>query len=348
MINIIRYRYWYFLFSLLIIVPGFAFFLAGGLKLGIDFTGGTELTLRFSTVQASAHLEDQIRSAVISGAKLSEAEVISSTPLGGAANNGAHYLVRIPFIGDSPQKLAAVLAPLYREYGCGSLVKTTAPGLYKVPLPTCKNLALEQETDVGGAIGSQIRSRAATAVVIAAAFILLYISFAFRKVAHPFRYGTCAIIALLHDVLVVMGLFAIFGRALGVTVDSLFVTAVLTVIGFSVHDTIVIFDRIRENMARRIGEPFELVVNNAILQSMARSLNTSLTVLMTLTALLLFSGASIRIFVVTLLIGITSGTYSSIFNASPLLVVWENDELGIGKFLQRFRRSKTGRPATAR
>ena len=129
----------------------------------------------------------------------------------------------------------------------------------------------EQETDVGGAIGSQIRSRAATAVIIAAVFILLYISFAFRKVAHPFRYGTCAIIALIHDVLVVMGLFAIFGRALGVTVDSLFVTAVLTVIGFSVHDTIVIFDRIRENMARRIGEPFELVVNNAILQSMARS-----------------------------------------------------------------------------
>ncbi|HXT38067.1 MAG TPA: protein translocase subunit SecF, partial [Chloroflexota bacterium] len=149
------------------------------------------------------------------------------------------------------------------------------------------------------------------------------------------RYGTCAIVALLHDVLVVLGLFAIFGRLLGVTVDSLFVTAVLTVVGFSVHDTIVIFDRIRENMSRRVGEPFELVVNNAILQSMARSLNTSLTVLLTLTALLIFGGASIRIFVLTLLVGITSGTYSSIFNASPLLVVWENDELGIGKLFRR-------------
>ena len=297
------------------------------------------------------HLENQISSAVLSNAKLSEAEVVSSTPLGGAGSGGAHYLVRIPFIGDSPQKLAAVLAPLYQEYGCASLVKTAGHGQYQTPLPNCKNVVLEQETDVGGAIGSQIRSRAVTAVIVAAVFILLYISFAFRKVAHPFRYGTCAIIALLHDVLVVMGLFSIFGRFLGVTVDSLFVTAVLTVIGFSVHDTIVIFDRIRENMARRIGEPFELVVNNAILQSMARSLNTSLTVLMTLTALLLFSGASIRIFVVTLLIGITSGTYSSIFNASPLLVVWENDELGIGKFIQRIRKSRTeraGRPASAR
>ncbi|MGH2346924.1 MAG: protein translocase subunit SecF, partial [Chloroflexota bacterium] len=171
-------------------------------------------------------------------------------------------------------------------------------------------------------------------------FILLYISYAVRKVAHPFRYGTCAIIALLHDVLVVLGIFAIFGKLLGITVDSLFVTAILTVIGFSVHDTIVIFDRIRENMSRRVGEPFELVVNNAILQSMARSLNTSLTVLMTLTALLIFGGASIRIFVLTLLVGITSGTYSSIFNASPLLVVWENDELGIGRLFRRMKRRK--------
>jgi preprotein translocase subunit SecF len=202
-------------------------------------------------------------------------------------------------------------------------------------LAKCANVTLEQENDVGPTIGAQIRGRAEEAVIVAAVFILLYISYAFRKVAHPFRYGTCAIVALLHDVLVVLGLFAIFGKLLGVTVDSLFVTAILTVIGFSVHDTIVIFDRIRENMSRRVGEPFELVVNNAILQSMARSLNTSLTVLMTLTALLIFGGASIRIFVLTLLVGITSGTYSSIFNASPLLVVWENDELGIGRFFRR-------------
>jgi preprotein translocase subunit SecF len=334
MINIIHYRYWYFLFSLLIIVPGVIFLAAGGLKAGIDFTGGTELTMRFPHVQPSTTLENQLRDAVLKNAKLSQVEVVSATPFGGSTSSGARYLVRIPDIGNNEQALAAIEAPLYKHYGCGKLVTTTG-GQYKVPLPACSSVVLDSRTDVGPTIGQAIRNRAATAVVIASIFILLYISFAFRKVAHPFRYGTCAIIALLHDVLVVLGLFAIFGRLLGVTVDSLFVTAVLTVIGFSVHDTIVIFDRIRENMARRIGEPFELVVNNAILQSMARSLNTSLTVLMTLTALLIFGGASIRIFVLTLLIGITSGTYSSIFNASPLLVVWDNDELGIGRFFRR-------------
>jgi preprotein translocase subunit SecF len=349
MINIIRYRYWYFLFSLLIIVPGAIFFAMGGLKLGIDFSGGTELTFVFPHQQSSTALQDQIKSAALQGAKLNEAEVVSSTPFGGAASSGAHFLLRVPNIGDQPQKLAAIEATLYREYGCGNLVKEPSPGVYKTPLPDCKNVVLDGENDVGGAISSQIRTRAFDAVLIASAFILLYISFAFRKVAHPFRYGTCAIIALLHDVLVVLGLFSIFGRLFGVTVDALFVTAVLTVIGFSVHDTIVIFDRIRENMARRIGEPFELVVNNAILQSMNRSLNTSLTVLMTLTALLLFGGDSIRIFVVTLLVGITSGTYSSIFNASPLLVVWDNDELGIGRLFRRiFKREPAVRARAAR
>lgn len=339
MINIIKYRYWYFLFSLVIIVPGLLFLITGGLKAGIDFNGGTELTLRFSHVQPSTTVETQLRAAA-KNAGLAEAEVISATPFGGGNTTDAHYLLRIPNIGNNEQKLAAVLAPLYQQYGCGSLVKTVSPGVYKAPLASCSNVVLEQRNDVGPTIGAQIRQRATYAVVIAAVFILLYISYAFRKVAHPFRYGTCAIIALVHDVLVVLGLFAIFGRLFGVTIDSLFVTAILTVIGFSVHDTIVIFDRIRENMARRIGEPFELIVNNAILQSMARSLNTSLTVLMTLTALLIFGGASIRIFVVTLLVGITSGTYSSIFNASPLLVVWEYDELGIGKFLRRFRKKE--------
>ena len=335
MINIIRYRYWYFLFSLLIIVPGAIFFVSGGLKLGIDFTGGTELTLVFPHQQTTSALEDQIKAAALNSAKLNEAEVVSSTPLGGATTSGAHILLRIPNIGDSPQALAAIEAPLYRANGCGNLVQEPSPGIYKTPLPACKNVVLDSENDVGGEISSQIRTRALDAVLIASVFILLYISFAFRRVAHPFRYGTCAIIALVHDVLVVLGLFSIFGRLLGVTVDALFVTAVLTVIGFSVHDTIVIFDRIRENMSRRIGEPFELVVNNTILQSMNRSLNTSLTVLMTLTALLLFGGDSIRIFVITLLVGITSGTYSSIFNASPLLVVWDNDELGIGRTFRR-------------
>jgi preprotein translocase subunit SecF len=272
---------------------------------------------------------------------------VGTSLINGGAGSGARYLLRVPNIGNQPEKLAQLLAPLYQANGCGNLVRHLPGGGIAAPLPNCPRVILEQESDISGTIGQQVQQRAILAVVVATLFILLYISFAFRKVPHPFRFGTCAIIALVHDVLVVLGLFAIFGRLINETVDALFVTAVLTVIGFSVHDTIVIFDRIRENLGRRIGEPFDLVVNNAILQSMARSLNTSLTVLLTLTALLIFGGASIRIFVLTLLIGITSGTYSSIFNASPLLVVWEYDELGIGRFLRRFRREKakpTARP----
>ncbi len=183
--------------------------------------------------------------------------------------------------------------------------------------------------EVGPAIASETTSRAVLAVILAAAFILVYIAIAFHKVGswkQSARYGACAIIALLHDALVVLGLWAIFGRLFNFQVDTLFVTAVLTVIGFSVHDTIVVFDRIRENMGRRTTETFEQVVNASLVQTMSRSLNTSLTVLFTLSALTLFGGASIRTFTLALLIGIASGTYSSIFNASMLLVLWENGE----------------------
>jgi preprotein translocase subunit SecF len=151
----------------------------------------------------------------------------------------------------------------------------------------------------------------------------------------------CAIIALLHDVLVVLGMFAILGLVLGVEIDALFVTAMLTVIGFSVHDTIVVFDRVRENIARRRFERFEDVVNYSVVQTLARSINTSITVLLTLFALYLFGGVSIRNFVLALLIGIISGTYSSIFNASMLLVIWENREWG-----RLFGRTPTPTPGT--
>jgi preprotein translocase SecF subunit len=188
---------------------------------------------------------------------------------------------------------------------------------------------IEQAKDtVGPTIASDTTTRAFLAVALASLAILLYIWFAFRKVAKPWRYGTCAIIALLHDVLVVLGMAAILGHFFNFKVDSLFVTAVLTVIGFSVHDTIVVFDRIRENFQRRTSETLEQVVNASLVQTMARSLNTSLTVLFTLLALTLFGGTSIREFTLTLLIGIFSGTYSSIFNASMLLVSWEKGELG--------------------
>ena len=161
---------------------------------------------------------------------------------------------------------------------------------------------------------------------MAALGILLYITYAFRGVSHAFRYGIAAIIAMLHDVAVVIGVQAILSHFLKWEVDSLFLTALLTVIGFSVHDTIVVFDRIRENMNIYRKQLYETVVNHSIVQTLVRSINTQLTVMLTLLALALFGGITIRHFVVTLLIGVFSGTYSSIFNASQILVVWENRE----------------------
>lgn len=188
---------------------------------------------------------------------------------------------------------------------------------------------VQSVNEVGPSIASETARNAFFAVLLAALFILLYIGFAFRKVGslgRSFRFGASAIIALLHDVLVVLGLWAIFGELFNFKVDTLFLTAILTVIGFSVHDTIVVFDRIRENLARRTSESFETIVDASLIQTMSRSLNTSLTVIFTLSALSLFGGASIREFTLALLIGIASGTYSSIFNASMILVVWEKKE----------------------
>ena len=184
---------------------------------------------------------------------------------------------------------------------------------------------------VSSSVAADTSLKAFLAVLASSVFILLYIWFSFRKVAKPWRYGTCAIIALLHDVLVVLGVFSILGWLFNIQIDTLFITALLTVVGFSVHDTIVVFDRIRENMQRRSSETFEQVVNASLVQTMARSLNTSLTVLFTLSALTLFGGVTIRTFTLTLLVGIFSGTYSSIFNASMLLAIWERGELGLGR-----------------
>jgi len=204
---------------------------------------------------------------------------------------------------------------------------------------------LVANASVSPSVASETTLRAFLAVLAASVFILLYIWFSFRKVARPWRYGACAIIALLHDVLVVLGVFSILGWLLNVQVDTLFITAILTVVGFSVHDTIVVFDRIRENMQRRTSETFDQVVNASLVQTMARSLNTSLTVIFTLTALTLFGGVSIRTFTLALLIGIISGTYSSIFNASMLLVIWEKGELGFNRLR---RGGPSGRSSEAR
>ena len=169
-------------------------------------------------------------------------------------------------------------------------------------------------------ISQELTQQAVLLIILGSIGILIWMTIRFRD----FRFGATAIVALVHDVLVVVGTFAILGTFFRVQIDGLFVTAMLTIIGFSVHDTIVVYDRIRENRSRHAGEPFDRIVNHSILQTLARSINTSMTVVITLTALLLFGGAATSYFVLALLIGIVSGTYSSIFNASPLLVVWHN------------------------
>ena len=180
------------------------------------------------------------------------------------------------------------------------------------------------QSKVGAIVSSELISQAIQLILFGSFGILVWLWIRFGSI----KFGATALVALFHDVIVVVGTFAILGTLFGVQIDALFVTAMLTVIGFSVHDTIVVYDRIRENKTRHAGEPFDQIVNHSILQTFGRSINTSLTVVVTLSALLFFAGASIHYFVLALLIGIISGTYSSIFNASPLLVVWQMWEDG--------------------
>ncbi len=196
-------------------------------------------------------------------------------------------------------------------------------------------------TTVGPVISSELTTQAIVLVLLGSLGIMIWMTFRFRN----WKFGVTALIALLHDVIVVIGVFAILGTLFGTEIDGLFITAMLTIIGFSVHDTIVVYDRVRENKARHAGEPIAAIVNHSVLQTLGRSINTSLTVVFTLTALLLFAGPSLRNFVLALLIGIISGTYSSIFNASPLLVVWE--ERDERRRQERAAASKPARRAAA-
>ena len=181
-----------------------------------------------------------------------------------------------------------------------------------------KIVAQNSLTTIGAVVSSDLVTQALILILVGSIGILAWITYRFRDV----KFGVTALVALLHDVILVVGFFALLGTFFGVQIDALFVTAMLTIIGFSVHDTIVVFDRVRENRARHAGEPFADIVNHSILQTFGRSITTSLTVVLTLLALLLFGGSAINDFILALLIGIVSGTYSSIFVASPLLVDW--------------------------
>jgi preprotein translocase subunit SecF len=302
--NIIKYRYLYFAISLLVIIPGILALIFWKLPLGIDFTGGSLLDVQFTSGVAP------------SVADVTEVYNELSTPSMNIANpevqplttNGVSDGLSIRSREMDDATKAKVVAALHDRFGGG------------------KDVVIQNFSQVSASVGAEVARAAAIAVIMASVAILIYIWFAFRKVQHPFRFGVAAIIATIHDTLVVLGMGAILGHLLGWQIDSLFLTALLTVIGFSVHDDIVVFDRIRENsnIYRRVT--FETVVNHSIVQTMDRSINTQLTVMITLLALALFGGATIHHFVVILLIGVFSGTYSSIFNASPILVVWENKE----------------------
>ena len=177
-------------------------------------------------------------------------------------------------------------------------------------------------------IATETGRNAAIAVTIAAVFMLFYIAWAFRRMPKPLRWGTCAIIALIHDVLVVIGVFSILGWTIGIQIDAMFITGMLTVVGYSVNNTVVVFDRIRENVSRGISKDLEVTVNASILETLGRSINTSLTTLFVILAIFLFGGITIRYFILVLLIGVVAGTYSSMCIAGSLLVVWDKGEWG--------------------
>lgn len=292
--NLMKYKVWYFIFSLLIILPGLYFLLISGLKLGIDFTGGALLEYKFEKSFNVNDLKQQISSQGI--------EVGQITSSGDDI-----YIIRTkPVEQDKINKLKSYLSS---------------------KLGKVEERRVEY---VGPIIGSELRQKAILAIVLASIVIVLYIAYSFRKIPKPassWRFGITAVVALIHDILVVVGVFAILGKFLGVEIDTLFVTAILTVIGFSVHDTIVVFDRIRENLIKHMGREFIDVANLSVVQTLGRSLNTSLTVIFVLLALLLFGGETLRWFIVALLVGMVSGTYSSIFNATASLVWWE-EKLG--------------------
>ena len=286
--NIIKNRYLYFGISLLVIIPGILALIFWHLPLGIDFTGGSLLEVKFD------------QGVPLTGEEVSAIYADFSVPNAVISNP-----VVQPMGNDSLSIRSKVMTDATK-----SEIVTSMEDL------SGSSITVLHFTQVSAAVGEEVAARAAGAVALAAVAILLYITYAFRGVQHAFRYGTAAIIAMLHDVLVVVGVEAILGYYLGWEADSLFLTALLTVIGFSVHDSIVVFDRIRENSGHYKKLKYETLVNHSIVQTLDRSINTQLTVMITLLALALFGGASIRHFVVILLVGVFSGTYSSIFNAA--------------------------------
>ena len=307
--NFVGKRGWFYLFSLAVILPGVVFLIiTPGLNPGIDFTGGSTLTLEFQNNVNQADLRTQLASAGHPDAAVQKLD-------------DRTFFIRTKELSDDSK--AALI---------GALEANLSPdGLTELSFDL-----------VSPVVASETVVNALYAVLAAAVGIFIYIWWAFRNVPSPFRYGAAAIVALVHDTIIVIGIFSILGAVLDMEVGTMFLIAILTVIGYSVNDTIVVFDRIRENVGNHPNRELSEVVNLSISETIGRSLNTSITLLVTLLALFLFGGTTIREFLLVLLIGVVAGTYSSIAIASQVLISWEYSDIG-----GVFRRFRQPRSATA-
>lgn len=317
MYDFIKPRRWYYLFSSLIVIPGLLIMLYSILTIGtpfrlsIDFTGGTLWELRFSHPVQPGDMVEFFHSQNISDANVHTI---------GDANT---LIIRTKQV--DPEEKVKLMTALEKSFG--------------------EKPEELQFRAVGPTVGKEVTKTAFIAVILASFVILGFIIWAFRQVDHPFRYGTSAIIAMIHDVLVASAFFSLMGFISGWEVDALFLTALLTVIGFSVQDTIVVFDRIRENSRRHRGESFEVIANRSLLETTQRSVATQINAMFVMIALLLFGGVTIRQFIATMFVGMISGTYSSIFIATPLLVSWNNRE-GIFGWFDRSKKNGSKKTAT--
>ena len=288
-------RNWFFLFSFIVILPGVVFLIINpGLRTGIDFKGGSTMTIAFSTPVTQEALRGQL-------ASLGQVDAT-------VQNFGDNtYFLRTRQLSEPD-----------RDAILNSLEANLSPDGVEVLSSDLVSPVVARETILNGLY----------AVIAASVGIFIYLWWAFRSVPRPFRYGFAAIVALVHDLLIVIGIFAVLGNLMGLEVNTMFLVAVLTVIGYSVNDTIVVFDRLRENVTNYGNRGFSQNVNVSISETIGRSMNTSLTLLIVLAALLLFGGATIRTFLLVLIIGVIAGTYSSIAVASQVLVAWENGDFG--------------------
>lgn len=296
MFDIVGKRFWFFLISGVVILIAIISLATFGLKPGIEFSSGAIVTVSFEQEIDQDNLKQELASLGYTNALIQR-------------TGDGDFLIRThELTGEDKTNLEDALASKF-----GHLSET-------------------EFNSVSPMIAAETTRNAAIAVAVAAVGILLYITWAFRRMPKPFYYGTCAIIALLHDALVALGVFSILGGILGWEINLMFITGVLAVIGYSVNNTVVVFDRIRENLSKDVKADFATVVNNSLVETLSRSLNTSLTTLFVVLALLFFVGASIQNFAVVLLVGIIAGTFSSLCIAPQLLVVWEKREWG--KFIQ--------------